>query len=59
MLTTISVATRISVQGELIAQLPSGELIVRDGEKLYRGLPVRARSEQGRTVPMMAQVAAA
>ena len=46
MLTTISLGTCISVQGELIAQLPTGEILVRDGAKVYRGRPLVSRLDR-------------
>lgn len=52
MLTTISLGTCISVQGELVAQLPSGELLVRDGAKVYRGKPLLRRGEKVSTNPL-------
>jgi hypothetical protein len=45
MLTTISLGTCISVQGELVAQLPTGEILVRDGAKVYRGRPLVGRRD--------------
>lgn len=44
MLTTIEIGSCVSVQGELIARLKTGECIVRDGERIYRGRPLRPRS---------------
>jgi hypothetical protein len=46
MITTITLASCISVQGELVATLPSGELLVRAGSKVYRGRPVARRSTE-------------
>jgi hypothetical protein len=46
MLTTITLGSRISVQGELVDRLPGGEVLVRDGTKIYRGRPVRWTDEK-------------
>jgi hypothetical protein len=55
MLTTILLGTCISVQGELVAHLSNGDVLVRDGAKVYRGRPVRPRDG---TAPQPAGVAA-
>ena len=52
MLTTISLGTRISVQGELVAQLPTGEILVRDGAKVYRGRPLVGRPDHAQSAPV-------
>lgn len=51
MLTTIALGTRISVQGELVAQLPSGEILVRDGKRVYRGRPLQSHPEPAPAAP--------
>ncbi len=51
MLMTISLGTCISVQGELVAQLPTGEILVRDGTRVYRGLPLKPRHDQDCVAP--------
>jgi hypothetical protein len=57
MLTTIRLGSCISVQGDLVAQLPTGEFLVRDGSKLYRGRPVPARSETRPAAPVTGNAA--
>lgn len=52
MLTTIRLGSCISVQGDFVAQLPTGELLVRDGSKLYRGRPVPSRPEARPAAPV-------
>lgn len=37
---TIQVSTCVSVQGETVEVLANGEVVVRDGQKLYRGWPI-------------------
>lgn len=51
MLTTIALGTRISVQGEFVAQLPTGEILVRDGARVYRGRPLKPRHDQTAGTP--------
>jgi hypothetical protein len=37
---TIQVSTCVSAQGEFVENLPSGEMVVRDGGQIYRGRPI-------------------
>lgn len=55
MLTTIALGTRIWVQGELVARLPSGEILVRDGKRVYRGRPLRPCPDQAPAAPAPAK----
>jgi hypothetical protein len=43
MIATISLGTRISVQGDLVSRLPCGDALVRVGTRLYRGRQVEAQ----------------
>jgi hypothetical protein len=43
MIATISLGTRISVQGDLVSRLPCGDVLVRVGTRLYRGRQVEAQ----------------
>ena len=38
---TIRVSSCVSIQGEYVESLANGEVLVRDGRKLYRGQPIR------------------
>jgi len=40
MLRTIMVGTCVSVQGMLVKTFPDGKIAVRDGNTVYKGLPV-------------------
>ena len=40
MLRTIQIGTCVSVQGLVVQQLADGLVVIRVGEKLYRGVPV-------------------
>ena len=37
---TIQVSSCVSVQGDLVEQLPNGEVLIRDGGNVYRGRPI-------------------
>lgn len=37
---TILLSSCVSVQGECVEMLANGEIVIRDGEKTYRGRPV-------------------
>lgn len=37
---TVQMSSCISAQGELVETLGNGEILVRDGDKVYRGRPV-------------------
>ncbi len=39
---TIQLSSRVTVQGDLVEQLPNGQVVVRDGLTLYRGVPIAA-----------------
>jgi hypothetical protein len=54
MLTTITLGSRISVQGEFIDRLPGGEVLVRDGNKVYRGRPVAWADDKPADAPRAA-----
>ena len=38
---TIRVSSCVSIQGEFVESLANGDVLVRDGRKLYRGQPIR------------------
>ena len=38
---TIRVSSCVSIQGEFVESLSNGDVLVRDGVKLYRGQPIR------------------
>lgn len=38
---TIRVSSCVSIQGEFVEALANGDVLVRDGRKLYRGQPIR------------------
>lgn len=40
MFQTIQVSSCVSAQGVLVEQLPNGEVLIRDGETIYRGRPI-------------------
>jgi len=40
---TIQVASCVSVQGEFVEVLADGRVAIRDGDKVYRGLPITPR----------------
>ena len=42
MLRTIQIGTCVSVQGLVVQHLEDGLVVIRVGEKLYRGVPVTA-----------------
>lgn len=37
---TIRVSSCLSIQGEFVRSLANGEVLVRDGRKVYRGQPI-------------------
>ncbi len=37
---TIKVSSCVSAQGDLVEQLPNGEVLIRDGGNIYRGRPI-------------------
>jgi hypothetical protein len=37
---TIKVSSCVSAQGDLVEQLPNGDVIIRDGVQTYRGRPI-------------------
>jgi hypothetical protein len=37
---TIQVSSCVSAQGDLVEQLPNGDVVVRDGVNTYRGRPI-------------------
>lgn len=37
---TIRVSSCVSIQGEFVESLANGDVLVRDGRKLYRGQPI-------------------
>jgi len=41
MLCTIAIGSCVSVQGEFVGMLANGEIVIRDGAKVYRGHPVQ------------------
>jgi hypothetical protein len=45
MIATISLGSRISVQGDVVSRLPCGDVLVRVGARLYRGRRVGPRTE--------------
>ena len=45
---TIQVSSCVSVQGDVVKLLANGEMLIRDGNKVYRGRPVaKERARQG------------
>lgn len=38
---TIRVSSCLSIQGEFVETLATGQVVVRDGRKTYRGEPIR------------------
>jgi hypothetical protein len=40
MFQTIKVSSCVSAQGDLVEQLPNGEVVIRDGGHTYRGRPI-------------------
>jgi hypothetical protein len=44
MIQTIRLSSCVSVQGEFVAVLENGDVIIRDGDTTYRGSPVARRS---------------
>ena len=45
---TIQVSSCVSVQGDVVKLLANGEMLIRDGSKVYRGRPVgKERLETG------------
>ncbi len=38
---TIRVSSCVSIQGEFVESLANGDVLVRDGGKVYRGQPIR------------------
>jgi len=50
MFQTIKVSSCVSAQGDLVEQLPNGDVVIRDGVNVYRGRPI---------APLSATVAAA
>jgi hypothetical protein len=45
---TIRVSSCVSIQGEFVESLANGDVLVRDGLKLYRGQPIRRGEYQFR-----------
>ena len=37
---TIQVSSCVSAQGDLVEQLPNGDVVIRDGGHTYRGRPI-------------------
>jgi hypothetical protein len=37
---TIKVSSCVSAQGDLVEQLPNGDVVIRDGAHTYRGRPI-------------------
>ena len=40
MFQTIQVSSCVSAQGDLVEQLPNGDVVIRDGGHTYRGRPI-------------------
>lgn len=40
MFQTIQVSSCVSAQGDLVEQLPNGDVVIRDGGQTYRGRPI-------------------
>ena len=40
MFQTIQVSSCVSAQGDLVEQLPNGDVVIRDGVNVYRGRPI-------------------
>lgn len=38
---TIQVSSCLSIQGEFVEDLANGQVVIRDGGNIYRGLPIR------------------
>ena len=47
---TIQVSSCLSIQGECVEALASGEVVVRDGRSIYRGQPIRCATGDISTV---------
>lgn len=45
MLATIIIGTCVLVQGEFISRRADGKIVVRDGEKLFTGSPVKSYTQ--------------
>ncbi len=52
---TIQVSSCISIQGEFVETLASGEIIVRDGGTEYRGRPI-SRLKAGAAAPLIVRM---
>lgn len=44
MLRTITVGSHVSIQGTFVRALTDGRILVRVGERLFKGTPVQTRS---------------
>lgn len=44
MIQTIRLSSCVSVQGEFVAVLENGDVMIRDGDTTYRGSPVSRKS---------------
>ena len=47
---TIRLSSCVSVQGEFVEMLSTGEIIIRDGDKTYCGVPIAQKLKDHNTV---------